>query len=435
MSIIRIGLLCGLPLLAPTWAYANNSTSPAPNASNTEPSATPATPSACLALESSSDRLSCYDAVFGRKLSSEVAPSSNQDSTSTVKNPDAQALPAVALQSSEKLAAQQAKSNNPKGSQPSRQLSKNSNKNDLIYDNSGEPPSLIDRTLDSLQQASSDSAAPPINVQVSLLDRRWELSESSKLGTFNLRAYKPVYLLPAFYASKKNELPLSPNPVNTATVAQDLTSIESKFQLSFKTKAIEGIWRDWGDLWLGYTQSSHWQVFNDSASRPFRETNYEPEASLIFKTNYQLLGWNGRLLGLSLNHQSNGRSQPLSRSWNRAILNIGLERDNWALMIRPWHHFSEQFVLDDNPDIEDYMGHGDIQAVYKYKDQEFALMLRHTLKGGDQARGAAQFDWSFPLQGALRGYVQVFDGYGESLINYNQRATYVGLGISLINWY
>src|SRR5690606_3641385 len=43
----------------------------------------------------------------------------------------------------------------------------------------------------------------------SLLDSRWELAADSKLGTFNMRAYKPVYLLPAFWSSNPNSRPTS----------------------------------------------------------------------------------------------------------------------------------------------------------------------------------------------------------------------------------
>ena len=93
----------------------------------------------------------------------------------------------------------------------------------------------------------------------------------------------------------------------------DLQDIEAKFQLSFKTKFAENVFGDNGDVWMGYTQSSRWQVYNGENSRPFRETNYEPEVMLVFRNNYRIGGWNGRLAGIGINHQSNGRSDPLSR--------------------------------------------------------------------------------------------------------------------------
>ncbi len=56
---------------------------------------------------------------------------------------------------------------------------------------------------------------PKLDPNVSLLDKRWELSPESKLGTWNLRAYQPVYLMPAYWTSDKNERPSSPNEQNT----------------------------------------------------------------------------------------------------------------------------------------------------------------------------------------------------------------------------
>ena len=279
--------------------------------------------------------------------------------------------------------------------------------------------------------AANDEVAAPL----SLLDSRWELSPESKLGTFNVRGYKPVYLLPAFMTNNQNNMPHSPNPDNTVTDNQQLDNLEAKFQLSLKTKVWQGVFGDAGDLWVAYTQSSRWQVYNSELSRPFRETNYEPEAMLVFNTHYQLMGWTGRILGIGVNHQSNGRGNPLSRSWNRVIADVGFERDGWTVMLRPWWRIPEQRRVDDNPDISDYIGRGEMQIVHEANGQEVALMLRHSMRGGDRSHGAARFSWSFPLAGNLRGYAEVFHGYGESLIDYNHRATYLGLGVSLLDWY
>src|SRR5690606_16445175 len=105
----------------------------------------------------------------------------------------------------------------------------------------------------------------------SLLDSRWELARDSKRGIFNFRAYKPVYLLPAFWTSDINNTPQSENPDNTVDTPQDLQNTEAKFQISFKTKFAENLFGDNGDLWGAYTQSSRWQVYNGDNSRPFRE--------------------------------------------------------------------------------------------------------------------------------------------------------------------
>jgi phospholipase A1 len=136
-----------------------------------------------------------------------------------------------------------------------------------------------------------------------------------------------------YYTSRTNRLPSSPSPENTVTEPEDITRGDLKYELSLKTKILDDIFGNNGDFWMGYTQVSHWQIFNAERSRPFRETNYEPDANLVFRTDYDVLGWKARLLAIGLVHQSNGRSNPLSRSWNRATATIGLERENWTITL------------------------------------------------------------------------------------------------------
>jgi hypothetical protein len=87
---------------------------------------------------------------------------------------------------------------------------------------------------------------------------------------------------------------------------------------------------------------------------------------------------------------------------------------------------------DDNPDIEDYLGYFEFQGVYNRNNQNFGLFFRNTLKEG--YRGAVQLDWGFPVYDQLRGYVQYFYGYGESLIDYNHKVNKLGIGIKLTDW-
>ncbi|KAF1689123.1 phospholipase A [Pseudoxanthomonas taiwanensis] len=367
----------------------------APPLAAQEITARPATAEACLAIASGPQRLACYDAALGYQA------------------PRAQEADQIAEQASQlqELAERER-------AEAAAQA----------------PDPASPRTYELFRQDLYREAIANAG-RGSLLDSRWELAKDSKLGIFQLRAYKPVYALPAFWTSKPNTRPHSPNPNNTVTTPEELDSVEAKFQISFKTKLAEDLFGGNGDIWAGYTQSSRWQAYNAESSRPFRETNYEPEVMLVFRNNYSLFGWKGRMMSVGINHQSNGRSDPLSRSWNRVIFTAGLDRDNWALVLRPWYRVKESARDDNNPDIEDYIGRGDALLVYNRNGHELSLTARHSLRGGDRAHGSLQFDWGFPINNLLRGHVQVFDGYGESMIDYNHKATYVGIGFALLEWF
>jgi phospholipase A1/A2 len=256
----------------------------------------------------------------------------------------------------------------------------------------------------------------------SLIDDAWAFDPSST--TYNISLYRQNYLQIARYTDRVNEEPFIPFFEATGEPDQELDSTEARFQISFKTRLWASENRRWG-FWAAYTQQSQWQIYNDDLSRPFRETNYEPELMLAFRPDVSFGGFNWKLFNFGYVHQSNGRTDITSRSWDRLYMRFGIERGNFALFIRPWAVLEDE----DNPDITDYYGDGDITAFYKWRDHSFTLMGRGNV---DTGKGAAQFTWtSPPILGGVRGYVQVFSGYGDSMIDYNWRQNAIGIGFAL----
>ncbi len=268
--------------------------------------------------------------------------------------------------------------------------------------------------------------SPP--AEQSVIARHWDLDKENRSSGFVIRPYRSNYLLPLAYNN-------SPNMDASLDLDPDARpqKAEAKFQISFKVKLWEDVLGKDMDLWFAYTQLAFWQVYNKQFSSPFRETDYEPELLLNFRTDYDLLGLKGRMINIGLNHQSNGRSQPLSRSWNRVVANFGFERDRFNLLARAWYRIPENEKDDDNPDIDKYMGYGELWGFYYWKKQRFAVMLRNNLRPSDN-RGAVQLEWSFPLVRHINGYIQYFNGYGESLIDYNKSVNRLGIGFMLTDW-
>ncbi len=261
---------------------------------------------------------------------------------------------------------------------------------------------------------------------------RWELEPENSKGNFRITPYRPVYVTAGRWSSNPNGKPTSENPAYTLPFRVNYNQYEAKFQFSFKTKIARGLFFGNGDLWAAYTQKAHWQLYNEELSRPFRELNYEPELILNFRTNYSLLGFKGRMLGIIFNHQSNGRTLPLSRSWNRVILQAGFERKNWQVILRPWIRLEDE--EDENPLITDYTGRAEGIVVFNPGRHQFSLVAAHSLKTKNGGRGSALLSWVFPVVSNLRMQVQFSEGYGETLMDYNHRQTTVGISLSLVEW-
>lgn len=270
--------------------------------------------------------------------------------------------------------------------------------------------------------------------QLRNLTERWELDTTSVRGTFLITPYKPMFVLPVRWTNNPNERPESGNidPDYIAPAGVEYNSIETKFQLSFKTKVLQSVFWGHGDLWVAYTQKSHWQIYNNTLSRPFREVNYEPELILNFPVKFNLFGFKTRMIGAALNHESNGKSDPFSRSWNRIILHAGFERKNWTVYVRPW--FRLPAAVDDNPDIADYVGRGDVNIIYAKNGNILSFVGSHNLNFNSKTRGNATFSWSYPVRNNLKGHLLISHGYGETLIDYNNLQTTIGVGVSLIEW-
>ncbi|NRR30164.1 phospholipase A [Oxalobacteraceae bacterium] len=262
----------------------------------------------------------------------------------------------------------------------------------------------------------------PPEAELSRTVQRWELDRASKRGVFNFRPHRDNYLLLANYSSSSNDEPFEDfTPAGIKSQHVELT-----YQLSFKVKMLEQILGNPVDLWFGYTQQSFWQAYNRAASSPFRETNYQPELMLTAPLNLDLGVIDLRYVNFGIVHQSNGQTSTLSRSWNRIYGEIGAEHGNFALALRLWKRLDNAKSDNDNIDITDYLGHGDLRATYRFDGNELSLTARRNF---NKRHGSLQFGWAFPLAANLKGYVQGFSGYGQSLIDYNYSQKSLGAGV------
>jgi phospholipase A1 len=282
------------------------------------------------------------------------------------------------------------------------------------------------------QKQLLDRSFVPEDREQAVVSERLRKDKAHVLEPFTLMAHKPNYILLGANNTSGYDPTLYREAADNPNL--DVDDTESQFQVSIKTPLAVGLF-DKIDIYAAYTNHSFWQVYNSDESAPFRETNHEPEAWVQFRPDWEIFGFRNTANSLGIVHQSNGRSEPLSRSWNRIYANFILEKDDFALALKPWYRIKEDDDDDDNPDITDYLGHYELRAAYKWRQHVFSAMSRNNLESGF-SKGAVELAWSFPLWDYpyLNGYVQFFNGYGESLIDYNRHVNKIGIGVALTDY-
>jgi phospholipase A1/A2 len=245
-------------------------------------------------------------------------------------------------------------------------------------------------------------------------------------GVFRLRPYDSNYFLVT-----------QTRPINSAAwhyarrYADHLRRTEAKFQFSGALSIQDRCLGD--DSWLGfsYTQRVWWQALSPKISSPFRETNYEPQLFIAWRTTLSRWGWQFNQLELGFNHHSNGCAYRTSRSWNRFYARCLAQQGQWHLDLKSWIRLPEG-AGDDNPDITRYLGHYQLQIAYRFGNRS-RIYLKHHYRG-HSGYGGYELGGHYPLTRGLHLYLQWFNGYGESLIDYNFRQSRLGIGL-ILDWF
>ncbi len=203
----------------------------------------------------------------------------------------------------------------------------------------------------------------------------------------------------------------------------------ARFQLSFKYRLFDpdGWAADFPlfglltGLHFVYTQNSIWDFTENS--KPFRDTTYKPSFFYQWGPYRQIGSPHALSLQAGYEHQSNGKDGASSRSIDMLFV-----RPNWRWDVDAVTHFSTGLKLfgyidrEDNPDIADYRGHALLNLRYGNDD---GWLLNADLY--PRSKGSLQLDLSYRMKRVLFSdaggflHFQYFNGYGESLLDYNQR--------------
>lgn len=263
-----------------------------------------------------------------------------------------------------------------------------------------------------------------------ILSSRFKADRDALSNLFSITQHHQNYILPITYVTNPN------STGNQDLTPENVDNSEAKFQLSvklplyLKESSADG-------LYFGFTLTSFWQLYNSEVSKPFRETNYQPEIFYQQEADITLLGYDFNAFQVGFNHMSNGQSGERSRSWNRIYASVLFSDYDDIYYLKTWYRIPEDEKADpldptgdDNPDINDYYGRMEFGYGTRLGNFKLLALLRNNLNFGNN-RGSIQLDLTYPISDRYELLLQYFNGYGDSLIDYNRSQERIGLGFQL----
>ena len=299
--------------------------------------------------------------------------------------------------------------NQPLNSNPPAQLS-TQNPSAQLENSAKQSANSTDKPINSAQNSSLAEDDEPNIYDFAKIATREYNGEDTTINILRIKTHDTNYFLPFAYTFHGR-----PNDPK-------YKQAETKFQFSVKKVLFENV-LFLGESWnFGYTQTAWWQMYAESA--PFRELNYAPELFVSFP--FSGFGWL-KSMSVGFMHQSNGKDGADSRSWNRVYANAVFHHKRFVFLPRLWYIVPES-SLDENKDIRKYLGNFDAKIAYLGRDTFAYILLRNNLNFKHN-KGAVELNAGFDLfDNGVFWFVQYFNGYGESLIDYQRYINKLGIG-------
>ncbi|MCM1004842.1 MAG: phospholipase A [Prevotella sp.] len=256
------------------------------------------------------------------------------------------------------------------------------------------------------------AAAAPANAQIIKTETQEDITDSLR-QQFDNGPYFTLY--------RDNYFAVGTDPTHKPTA----NNSDVRFQISIAQRLTKSVlpWHTY--LFLCFTQGVAWDVFKNSM--PMHDFTFNPGLGIV-----KPLFNRDRFIGkatLMIEHMSNGRDSIWSRSWNRIALGATIMiTENVTIDGKAWIPIVDG---QNNKDILKYVGlfQGGVSVFSNNRRWGGSLHLVKRAKWNLSFNTEVQFFWRPWKQANEFLFLQWFNGYGETLIDYNHFSNRLRVGL------